>query len=93
MGRYGFGILAIFGEEPKLEMRGVYLFRSTEIPFFVIIYLYFNQMTDHPSFEYYKTRKLDPKNPEDQKIVEDFWASEEENMVLGLRYREGKYFR
>jgi hypothetical protein len=50
-------------------------------------------MTDHPSFEYYKTRKLDHKNPEDQKIVEDFWASEEENMVLGLRYREGKYFR
>jgi hypothetical protein len=42
MGRYGFGILAIFGEEPKLEMRGVYLFRSTEIPFFVIIYLHFN---------------------------------------------------
>ncbi len=35
MGRYGFGMQGIFGEEPHLEMRGVYMWRSTEIPFFV----------------------------------------------------------
>ena len=50
-------------------------------------------MIEHPSFEYYKKRKLNPKNPEDQKILEDFWCSEEESVIMGLRYRMGKYFR
>eukprot|EP00826_Nyctotherus_ovalis_P027512 TRINITY_DN214_c0_g1_i4.p1 TRINITY_DN214_c0_g1~~TRINITY_DN214_c0_g1_i4.p1 ORF type:complete len:448 (-),score=176.43 TRINITY_DN214_c0_g1_i4:76-1419(-) len=84
MGRYGFGVHGIFGEEPNLELRGLYLWRGTEIPFFV---------KDHPSFEFYKTRKIDPKSEEDRKITEDFWCADEDEKVLGLRYREGKYFR
>lgn len=36
MGRYGFGIHGIFGEEPNLEIRGVYIFRGKEIPQFVL---------------------------------------------------------
>jgi len=35
MGRYGFGLHGIFGEEPNLEVRGVYMWRGTEIPEFV----------------------------------------------------------
>lgn len=35
MGRYGFGLHGIFGEEPKLEIKGAYLLRGTETPFFV----------------------------------------------------------
>jgi elongation factor 1-gamma len=38
MGRYGFGLLGIFGEEPNLEIRGAFMWRSTEIPFFVCAY-------------------------------------------------------
>lgn len=50
-------------------------------------------MKDHPTFEYYKTRKLDPSNADDRKLLEDFWCADEDEMVNGLRYREGKYFR
>jgi hypothetical protein len=50
-------------------------------------------MLDHPSFEYYKTRLLNPKDENDRKILEDFWCSDEEEKIMGLRYREGKYFR
>ncbi len=84
MGRYGFGIHGIFGEEPKLELRGAYMWRGTEVPFF---------MKEHPSFEFYKTRKLDPNSPEDRKLLEDFWCADEDEKILGERYREGKYFR
>eukprot|EP00826_Nyctotherus_ovalis_P044242 TRINITY_DN4767_c0_g1_i1.p2 TRINITY_DN4767_c0_g1~~TRINITY_DN4767_c0_g1_i1.p2 ORF type:complete len:399 (+),score=150.65 TRINITY_DN4767_c0_g1_i1:312-1508(+) len=84
MGRYGFGVHAVFGEEPNLEMRGAYMWRGTEIPPFI---------KDHPSFEFYKSRKLDPSLESDRKVIEDFWCSDDDEMVLGLRYREGKYFR
>ena len=50
-------------------------------------------MKDHPSFEYYKTRKLDHTKEEDRKLAEDFWCADEEEKILGLRYREGRYFR
>ena len=50
-------------------------------------------MNDHPSFEFYKTRKLDPSLAADQQLLEDFWCADEEENVNGLRYREGKYFR
>jgi len=50
-------------------------------------------MKDHPSFEYYKVRKLDHNNADDRKLLEDFWCADEDETILGLRYREGKYFR
>jgi len=50
-------------------------------------------MEEHPSFEFYTKRQLDAKKPEDQKLLEDFWCADEEEKILGLRYREGKYFR
>jgi elongation factor 1-gamma len=37
MGRYGFGLHGIFGEEPNLELRGAYLMRGTTVPPFVKI--------------------------------------------------------
>jgi hypothetical protein len=50
-------------------------------------------LKEHPSFEFYKTRQLDPKDPKDQKILEDFFCADEDEKILDLRYREGKYFR
>jgi elongation factor 1-gamma len=38
---------AVLGEEPKLEIKGVWIFRGKEIP---------AEMKDHPQFEYYKLR-------------------------------------
>lgn len=84
MGRYGFGVHGIFGEEPNLEMRGVYMWRGTEVPFFA---------QEHPSFEFYNTKKLNPSSEEDRKLLEDFWCADDDEKVLGLRFREGKYFR
>lgn len=50
-------------------------------------------MKDHPSFEFYKSRKLNHTDATDQKLVEDFWCADEDEKILDLRYREGKYFR
>ena len=84
MGRYGFGVHGIFGEEPNFEVRGLYMWRGTKIPPF---------MEEHPSFEYYDKRKLDIKSEEDKELLEDFWCADEDEHILGLKYCEGKYFR
>ena len=83
-GRYGFGVQGIFGEEPQLSIKGVYMWRGKELPFF---------MTQLDQFEYYTKRKLDTNNPDDRKLVEDFWCSNEDDIVNGLKYQAGKYFR
>ena len=38
-------ILGIYGDEPNLEIMGVFLLRGTEIP---------EPLKDHPQFEFYK---------------------------------------
>jgi elongation factor 1-gamma len=83
-GKYGFGVHAIVGEEPNLELKGVWMLRGADIPKFMI---------DHPTFEFYKKRKLDITKAEDKKLIEDYWCSEEGEMIEGLKYMEGKYFR
>ena len=44
---YSFSMMAILGEEPTLDIEGVWLFRGKVIP---------QEMLDHPQFEYYQKR-------------------------------------
>ena len=40
---------------------------------------------EHPQFEYYKTRKLDPRKvPADDKLVRDYFGGKEEDTISGL---------
>jgi len=63
--KYGFGSLAIFGEEPKLEVGAVWLFRGLEVP---------EEMTEVDDYANYTWRKLDLNSAEDKKLVGDYFA-------------------
>ena len=43
--KYAYGVHGVYGEEPNLEIRGVWMWRGKGIPF---------EMRDHPSYDYHK---------------------------------------
>lgn len=82
MRKYSFGSMGVYGDEPSLEVKGVFLWRGVGIP---------QIMNEHPSFEYYRTQQLDPSLPEHRQIIADYWTkAEESDQVEGLAVR---YFK
>jgi len=74
--KHAFARMGVFGEEPNLEIMGVWLLRGTEMP---------DIWKEHPQFEYYKTRKMDPrKNKEDLKMVREYFAHKEGEKIMGM---------
>ena len=58
-----FAVHGVYGDEPNLEIRGVWLWRGTGIP---------NEMKEVPSFEFHTVDKLDiKKNEKDLKLLEE----------------------
>lgn len=51
-----FGTYSIYGDEPNLDISGVWLFQGADIP---------AEMSENPSFEYHDKRRLNPTNAED----------------------------
>ena len=43
--KYCFGVWGVYGEEPNLEIKGLFMWRGVDIP---------NEMKEHDSFEYHK---------------------------------------
>lgn len=73
MRKHSMGVFGVYGEEPELEILGVFMWRGTDI-----IY----PMQEHPQFEYYNRRKLDIKGSEaDRKLVEEFYTKKEEEII------------
>ena len=72
--KHAFARHIVMGEEPKLKIEGVWLWRGSGIP---------QEAIDHPQFEYYKNRKMDIKDPEDVRLIREFWGAEEGGMVDG----------
>jgi elongation factor 1-gamma len=64
----------VLGDEPNLEIEGVWLWRGTGIP---------QEAIDHPQFEYYKTRKLDLNVKEDEDLIRAFWGAEYTDKING----------
>ncbi|TNV78773.1 hypothetical protein FGO68_gene1083 [Halteria grandinella] len=81
---YTFSMMAILGDEPNLEIQGVWMFRGKGIP---------QEMIDHPQFEYYQRRELDVKNEADKKLISDFWAGKVDSIANGLKIQECKMFK
>jgi len=77
--KYTFARHGVFGEEPNLEIMGVWLCRGKdEIPDGLV--------KEHPQFEYYKNRKLNPReNKEDDKLIREFFGGKEEETINGLK--------
>eukprot|EP01070_Trichotokara_eunicae_P009153 Trichotokara_eunicae@DN5997_c0_g1_i1.p1 len=67
--KYSFGVLDIVEtNKDDFDVQGVWMFRGQDIPF---------EMTDHPSFEYQKFKKLDHTNAEQKKLIEDYWVEDD----------------
>jgi len=81
--KYGFGSLVIFGEEPKLQVSCVWLFRGAEVP---------DEMKETDDYPNYEWKQLDHKDEQAKKLVEDFFAWDGE---FGGRpaFSQGKIFK
>jgi len=80
--KYAFGSMIISGEEPKLAVSGVWLFRGLEIP---------QGMTACDDSEHYNWNKLDATSDKDKKLVEDYFAWDGE--LGGRKFFAGKVFK
>lgn len=83
--KYGFGSIAILGEEPTLSIKSVWLFRGSEIP---------AEMTSCDDNELYTWRRVNVEDPEDKQLFEDllYWEGPSFEK-LGQKFNQGKVFR
>jgi len=81
--KYGFGSVCIFGDEPKLEVSGVWLFRGGEPP---------QEMKETDDYLNFDWKKLDSADPKTKDLVNDFFAWDGS---FGGRsaYNQGKIFK
>jgi len=74
--KYTFAAHGIYGVEDGYDIRGVWMWRGTEIP---------EEVKQHDSFEYMFIDRLDSAKPEDKKLIEEYWLNlEEGQMVDGM---------
>jgi elongation factor 1-gamma len=85
--KYTFARMGVFGEEPELEIKGVWLMRGKdEIPD--------GLRKEHPQFEYYRTRKMDPRNnADDDKLIREYFGGAEEEIIEGMKAQTLKWFK
>jgi elongation factor 1-gamma len=76
----------VYGDEPNLEIRGLWLWRGVEIPL---------EMKEHPSFEFHKLFKLNVESEADRNVINQYWLNqtEDESVVEGLVARTLVYFK
>jgi len=68
-----FASYGYYGEEPDLQIRGVYLWHDAD---------FLPEMKEHYVCEYIDWRKIDPTNAEDRKLVIGAWTSLEEGTTF-----------
>ncbi len=75
----------VLGEEPSLEIKGLWLWRGTEVPF---------EMKDHPQFEYYTCTRLDHTNEAHRNLVEEYWIGKDDESNVGdMKLRASKFLK
>jgi elongation factor 1-gamma len=63
--KYAFGSMLIFGEEPKLSVSGVWVFRGPDVP---------KEMAECDDYTNYEWRRSDLSDPAQKKLFEDYLA-------------------
>lgn len=75
--KYVFGSWGVYGDEPNLEIRGLFMWRGTEIP---------QEVKDHPSYDYHKFERLSFEDPKTRDLLTEHWSSiSETGTVEGLK--------
>jgi len=80
--KYAFGSVIIFGEEPNLEVHGVWLFRGPEIP---------EGMKECDDAEHYEWTRVNLADASQKKKLEDYFAWDGE--FEGKKFLSGKVFK
>ena len=82
--KYAFAVHGVYGKEGDYKIRGVWMWRGTDIP---------NEMKEHDNFPYMTIRKLDINKPEDKQLVNDYWTKvNETDEVEGRLAADVEYF-
>lgn len=91
MRRHSLCVLGVYGDEPNLEIMGVFFWRGTDV---------IEPMRDHPQYEFFTQRKLDIKgSAADREIVERFWTVKEDEDLANpigegtLKCQTKKFFK
>jgi elongation factor 1-gamma len=82
--KHSLGVLGVYGDEPNLEIIGVFIWRGTEIP---------EPMQEHPQFEYYTKKKLDVSNENNRKLAEEYLSKKEDEIVEGRKCLTKKLYK
>jgi len=82
--RHSFGVFVVLGKEGCFEVRGVMLFRGEGIP---------EPMKEHSQFEYWKQKKLDPKNEADRNLFAAYFDSKEGGQLEGMNCVTRKWYK
>jgi elongation factor 1-gamma len=83
--KWSFGYMGIYGDEPNLDIKGVFLWRGQEIA---------QELKDHPQFEYFSPQKLDPDSAETRALVNEYWSKTNEgDMVEGAKHQDGHVWK
>lgn len=72
--KYALGVHGIFGEEPNLELKGLWILRGKKFP---------RVWKEHPTTEYYEPEELDIKKEEHRKLIEAYLTAKEGGTVEG----------
>lgn len=86
LSKFAFGVMHMIGEEPDLNIEGVWMFRSQDIP---------PLMHDNPQLEYFDKKKLDfMNNEEDYKLIAEFFgAPKEDGNINGRPIQQSEWFK
>jgi len=83
--KYTFSVHGVYGDEGNYEVRGVWMWRGTEIP---------EQIMEHDNYPYMTIKKLDPTSESDRKMVNDYWLNlVPGKQVDGMPVAEVVYFK
>lgn len=74
--KYALAVQGVYGEEPNFETCGVWLWRGTEI---------LEPMKEHAQFEVYQFKKLNPEDPKDKALIEEYWCRLEDDEIVDGR--------
>jgi len=80
--KYGFGSVCIFGEEPKLEVGGVWLFRGQEVP---------PEMSTVDDYENFTWKRVDTNDNAQKELVNDYFACD--GSFGGKTFNQGKVYK
>jgi len=83
--KYTFAVHGVYGVEGEYDVRGVWMWRGTEIA---------EEIKEHDNYEYMTIKKLDPTNEAERALITSYWLNLTPGTVVdGKKVAEVVYFK